>query len=161
RNFQVLELPYKDNDLSMVILLPTTLEGLRNHEKQLSWENFELWSTKAKETTVNVWVPKFKVTSEFSLKQSLGKMGMKSVFSNADFSAMTDKTDGLYLSDVVHKAFVDVNEQGTEAGAATGVIGATKGGPAPVIPDFKADRPFFFMIKANRSDAILFVGRVM
>ena len=110
---------------------------------------------------IRVFLPKFKMTSRFSLKETLSKMGMPLAFDvggSADFSGISSRGD-LFLSDVVHKAFVEVNEEGTEAAAATGVmVAATAMAPRPI--EFRADHPFVFLIKDNKTDSILFIGRV-
>jgi serpin B len=108
---------------------------------------------------VRVCLPKFTMTSQFELARTLGSMGMPEAFSGAaDFSGMTGGRD-LFISAVVHKAFVDVNEEGTEAAAATGV--AMRLTAAPVSPPvFRADHPFIFLIRHNPTGSILFLGRL-
>src|SRR5262249_14537626 len=120
-SFQALEMPYKGKELSMVVLLPKKIDGLAEFEKTLTAAKVAEWLPRLREQEVAVSLPKFKVTSEFSLKDTLAAMGMPSAFSQtkADFSGM-DGTRELYISAVVHKAYVDVNEEGTEAAAATG-----------------------------------------
>ena len=142
--FQVLELTYVDDELSMVILLPKKLDALDEFEKTLTPENLTQWLAKIHKREVVVFVPKFKMTSQFSLASVLKSMGMKDAFSsNADFSGINGKRD-LFISAVIHKAYVEVNEEGTEAAAATGVVmKLTSVGPAP-IPVFRADHPFLF-----------------
>ena len=119
---QVLELPYVGKDLSMFVLLPKEVDGLADLEKSLSVETLNTWTSGLREQTVEVLLPKFKMTSGFRLEKVLGSMGMPLAFSGeADFSGMTGKR-GLFISAVIHKAFVDVNEEGTEAAAATAVV---------------------------------------
>jgi serpin B len=158
--FQALELPYVDEELSMVILLPRKHDSLDEFEKTLTLENLTQWLTKIHKREVVVFVPKFKMTNQFSLASVLKSMGMKDAFSsNADFSGINGKRD-LFISAVIHKAYVEVNEEGTEAAAATGVVmRLTSVGPAP-IPAFRADHPFLFLIRDNLSGSILFIGRV-
>ena len=158
--FQVLELPYVDEELSMVILLPKKFDALGEFEKTLTPENLTQWLTKIHKREVVVFMPKFKMTSQFSLASVLKSMGMKDAFSSdADFSGINGKRD-LFISAVIHKAYVEVNEEGTEAAAATGVVvRLTSIGPAP-IPVFRADHPFLFLIRDNLSGSILFIGRV-
>ena len=158
--FQALELPYVDEELSMVILLPKEYDALDELEKKLTPENLSQWLAQIHKCEVVVFVPKFKMTSQFSLASVLKSMGMKDAFSsNADFSGINGKRD-LFISAVIHKAFVEVNEEGTEAAAATGVVmRLTSVGPAP-IPVFRADHPFLFLIRDNLSGSILFIGRV-
>jgi serpin B len=113
-------------------------------------------------TLVDVFLPKFKTAQEFILNDALAALGMTDAFGgNADFSGMTGVKD-LCISAVIHKAFVDVNEQGTEAAAATAVTMRTlalREPPTPVI--FRADHPFLFMIRENSSGSILFMGRLV
>jgi len=159
-NFQALELPYVDEELSMVILLPKEYDALDEFEKTITPESLSQWLAKIHKREVVVFVPKFKITSQFSLASLLNSMGMKDAFSsNADFSGINGKRD-LFISAVIHKAYVEVNEEGTEAAAATGVVmRLTSIGPAP-IPVFRADHPFLFLIRDNHSGSILFIGRV-
>jgi serpin B len=157
---QALELPYVNNDLSMVILLPKKLNGVKDLEKELTSDNLAGWLGKMRKREVQVFVPKFKTTSEFSLAETLGAMGMPEAFTTrADFSGMTGSRD-LFISAVVHKAFVNVDEEGTEAAAATGVVmKLTSVGAPPTV--FRADHPFVFLIRDNQTGSILFMGRMM
>ena len=123
------------------------------------------WVGKLRRTEqVHVWLPRFKLTQQFRLKDTLEALGMRRAFQPgvADFSGITDRPDELCIGDVVHKAFVDVNEEGTEAAAATGVVisvmAARVDNPKPVV--FRADHPFVFVIRDNRSGNLLFLGRV-
>ena len=106
---------------------------------------------------VRVFLPRFKLTGEFDLPKTLKAMGMVAAFEDADFSGMTGRAD-LFISEVVHKAFVDVNEEGTEAAAATAVV-MSKGVVAA--PLFYADHPFIFLIRENSTGSLLFLGRVV
>ena len=156
-DLQMLELPYTGNDVSMCILLPRKVDGLAALEAKLDAKLLGQLTAQARQMKVRVTLPKFKMTSEFRLRNVLEKLGMKLAFSrNADFSGM-DGTRNLYVYDVVHKAFVDVNEEGTEAAAATGVIINTRS--APILPNFRADRPFLFLIRDKTTGSILFLGR--
>ncbi len=165
-NMQLLELPYAGNNLSMVVILPRQSRGLPAIEAQLNATNFEEWlgqldRPSARMLKVNVFLPKFKITSEFSLGATLSRLGMSDAFSPAaDFSGMDGARD-LVLSAVVHKAFVDVDEAGTEAAAATGAgVRALAVMRPPVIPLFRADHPFLFLIRDRNSGVILFIGRI-
>ena len=161
-DFQSLELPYVDNELSMIILLPRESDGLYEFEKTLTVENLSNWLGKLGKRKVIVSVPKFKMTSQFGLASVLKSMGMTDAFvpNVADFSGMNGERD-LFISAVIHKAYVDVDEQGTEAAAATGVVvGITSVGPIET-PVFRADHPFLFLIRDNHLGSILFIGRVM
>jgi len=132
-------------------------------ELKLTAANLDAWLKSKKLYEVDVKLPKFKFTSQFSLKQTLADMGMPIAFTRAaDFSGMTSQ-EKLMISDVIHKAFVDVHEKGTEAAAATAVIMKTLSAPIrPIVPsaNFHADHPFVFVIRDNRSGGILFAGRV-
>jgi len=161
-DFQGLEMPYVDDELSMIILLPKRGDGLAEFEKTLTLKNLSQWLAKLHKRKVIVSVPKFKMTSQFRLAEVLKSMGMTDAFvpDVADFSGMNGKRD-LFIWAVIHKAYVDVNEEGTEAAAATAVVvGITSVGPAR-IPVFRADHPFLFLIRDNHSGSILFIGRVM
>jgi serpin B len=155
---QVLELPYVGKDLSMLVLLPKKIDGLADLEKKLSVKALAAWTSDLREQKVKVELPKFKMTSSFRLEKVLRSMGMPLAFSGeADFSGMTGKRE-LFISAVIHKAFVDVNEEGTEAAAATAVVMRA---PSPPNPTFRADHPFLFLIRDNRTESILFLGRMM
>lgn len=165
-DLQILELPYGDGSLSMVVLLPKERDGLAELETKLSFQNLQQWMASVKQDEeVKVYLPKFKMTSQFEMSNTLTAMGMPSAFDadTADFSGMTGGKD-LFISKVIHKAFVDVNEEGTEAAAATGVM---MGVTSAIVeepkqpPLFRADHPFVFMIRDNRNQAILFVGRII
>jgi serpin B len=170
-SFQALEIPYKKKELSMIVLLPKAMEGLSAFEQSLTPAKMQqllgqLWPV----GTVIVTMPKFKMEAQFRLKDTLIAMGMKAAFDMkmADFSGVASREamqrDGnLSISAVIHKAYVDVNEEGTEAAAATAVTVIALAAPPtppthPII--FRADHPFMFLIRDNRSGSILFIGRV-
>jgi serine protease inhibitor len=159
---QMLELPYKGKELSMVVLLPKKVDGLGALEKGLTADKLAGWMDRLRQQKVIVTLPRFKMTSAFSLNKTLMDMGMKRAFMPgvADFSGINGRTD-LSISAAVHKAFVDVNEEGTEAAAATGIgIVATSARLQPV-PVFRADHPFLFLIRDQGSGSILFLGRLV
>ena len=156
---QALEMPYVNNDLSMVVLLPKKADGVKDLEKELVSDNLADWLARIHKREVQVFFPRFKMTSEFELAKVLGAMGMPDAFSGkADFSGMTGNRD-LFISAVIHKAYVEVNEEGTEAAAATGVTMKLTSIPTPS-PVFRADHPFIFLIRDNQTGSILFLGRV-
>jgi serpin B len=160
--FQALELPYRGRELSLLVLLPKRVDGLAALEGRLTAANLAAWLGRLREQEVQVALPRFKVTGAFNLNQVLEALGMRQAFipGGADFSGMSG-TNGrkLFLQAVVHKAFVDVNEEGTEAAAATGVAVAEEAEPAdPAV--FRADHPFVFLIRDNRSGSVLFLGRL-
>jgi serpin B len=140
--FQVLEIPYAGERLSMIVVLPRDPEALERVEEALTMPDFAAWMAGLNRQTVSIFLPKFRVTSECSLKPVLENLGIADAFSvdKADFSNMVAE-NSVHLDEVVHKAFVEVNEQGTEAAAATAAILRKKNGDTdPVV--FLADRPF-------------------
>ena len=158
-SFTMLYLPYEGFNQSMIVLLPKKKDGLAELEKQLNAEALAKWMPKLSTHEVTVKLPKFKVTAEIKLNETLKQMGMKDAFvkGKADFSGMATG-EKLYISAVLHKAFVDVNEAGTEAAASTAaVIGATS---LPPPATFTADHPFVYLIRDNASGSILFAGRL-
>ncbi len=159
--FQVLSMPYKGDAVSLIAFLPRKKDGLEAMEALLNAAVVNEVLGKTKSIKVAVAVPKFKMTSSFQLADVLAKMGMPSLFQpgKADLSGMVATKD-MSISKVVHKAYVDVNEEGTEAAAATAVIGVRMAVKAPMIPVFRADHPFVFAIRDNKTGSILFLGRV-
>jgi serpin B len=160
RNLQALQLPYKGDQISMLVLLPREIEGLAEVESTLSADSLNSFLSKMHTTEVEVYLPKFKMTwGAFSLNKALIELGMPDAFKpEADFSGINGKRN-LWISDVFHKAFIEVNEEGTEAAAATGVVMITS--IRDESPVFRADHPFIFIIRDNRSGSILFMGRLM
>jgi serpin B len=164
--FQALELPYLHDELSMIVLLPDSPDGLPALEKSLTAANLDKWiSSLAHEQTIIITFPQFKITQQFELSSALEALGIKQAFhpNTADFSGITgDKS--FSISAAIHKAYIDVDEQGTEAAAATAVIMLSMAmrpsapPPPPII--FRADHPFLFLIRDNSSGAILFLGRL-
>jgi serpin B len=157
---QVLKLPYAGSSLSMVIVLPRVNVKLIELEKDLTKEKIEQWLKNLSETRVQLFLPRFKILERLSMKETLVKMGMTDAFSDkANFSKI-DGTLKLKIQNVIHQAFVEVNEEGTEAAAATAVIMGIKMA-MPVMPViFRADRPFMFFIQEETSNTILFMGRL-
>jgi serine protease inhibitor len=153
------ELPYENHELSMIALMPKKAGGLADLEKELTNIQLKKWLSKLSDHQVQVSLPRFKVTAEFHLNDVLKQLGMKDAFerSRADFSGMTTR-DKLFISHVVHKAFVDVNEAGTEAAASTAVVMDRTSLPPPGV--FNADHPFIFLIRDAKTGSILFMGRV-
>jgi serpin B len=158
--YQAVELPYDGDELSMVILLPASGK-FAAFEQALQAQKVSDIIEGLQSKLVDLTMPRFEFDSQFSLKDTLTDMGMTDAFSpdDADFSGMT--RDGeLFISDVVHKAFVSVDEAGTEAAAATAVVipaGASFEPPVEVT----VDRPFIFLIRDIETGAILFIGRVL
>ncbi len=158
---RALELDYAGGDLSMLLLLPNQYDGLAGLESSLTVDRIGQIREKMYSTELPVWLPKFNMTKEKELSDTLKEMGMVQAFSdNADFSGITD-ADNLCISKVVHKAYIGVDEEGTEAAAATAVImRLTAVLNEPPKPEFKADHPFIFFIVDKRAGTILFMGRV-
>jgi serpin B len=161
---QVLRMPYAADggkQLSMLVILPKG-NDLSAVEKTLTVERLDDWRNALSSRRVMVYFPKFTMETKYSLPATLSAMGMPTAFTtDADFSGM-DGTRNLFIGDVIHQAFVDVNEEGTEAAAATAVIiRLTAIRDEPPIPVFRADHPFLFLIQDDETGNILFMGRVM
>jgi len=160
-DMQALELPYQGNDISMLVLLPK--DSISSLESSLTLSKLNKIRNALEMEKVDVSLPKFKIETDYSMSKDLSGMGMPTAFSaeNADFSGMTGKQD-LFISEVVHKAFINVTEQGTEAAAATAVIMGTSLSPSHYTPPkvFNADHTFIFVIQQKSTGNILFMGRV-
>lgn len=161
KDLQILELPYQGETLSMVIFLPKERDGLADLEGSLNADALKGWLAGLRPTEVEANLPTFRMTSDFSLRDTLSALGMPSAFEpgKADFSGIADAKQGLFISAVVHKAFVEVNEEGTEAAAATAASHSCGAPPRHTV--FLADQPFLFLIRDRKSGAILFMGRVV
>ncbi len=158
-NYQAVELPYDGRELSMVILLPNSGQ-FEAFEKAIEYQQVKDIIENLGKREVRLTMPKFEFDSSFGLKKTLIDMGMPVAFSaGADFSGMTGEKD-LFISDVIHKAFVSVDEAGTEAAAATAVIMELTAMPETPV-EVTLNRPFIFLIRDIETGAILFVGRVM
>ena len=160
-NAKVLELPYKGHSLSMILLLPDDKDGLANLEARLTAEHLlKLQWNPGDQLDVMVSLPRFKLDASASLGRTLSDMGMPALFiaGIADLSKMDGARD-LFVSDVIHKAFIEVNEEGSEAAAATAVIFAF-GCAMPRVLEFRADHPFLFAIRCNHTGSLLFMGKV-
>lgn len=162
---KVLEMPYQGGELSMVILLPEDIEdestGLKKIEEQITLEKLREWTKRENLENIDVHVklPRFKIEESYILNSNLGRLGLQDLFnsSKADLSGMSGSRD-LFISKIVHKAFVEVNEEGTEAAAATAGIATF----CMLLPEeeFTADHPFVFFIRHNPTANVLFLGRV-
>ncbi|XP_031214143.1 leukocyte elastase inhibitor [Mastomys coucha] len=162
---KVLEMPYQGEELSMVILLPEDIEdesmGLKKIEEQITLEKLREWTKpeNLENIDVHVKLPRFKIEESYTLNSHLGRLGLKDLFSSskADLSGMSGSRD-LFISKIVHKSFVEVNEEGTEAAAATAGIATF----CMLMPEeeFTVDHPFLFFIRHNPTSNVLFLGRV-
>lgn len=173
--FSLIELPYKGGDLSMVLIAPRTPQGLPALESTLTAAALSGWLAQMKPRTVDTALPRFALQDSSELSGALQSMGMRRAFTSpgqpggAQFTGMSagsSPAEQLFISKVLHKAWVEVNEKGTEAAAATAVImapgSAVQQAPVmvPFVPVFHADHPFLFLIRDGKSGLILFVGRV-
>ena len=159
RDVQVVSLPYRNADASMLIVLPWEDHGLRAFERNLSAADIEAAVRQLARQKVNLHLPRFRVHRTLGLREALSGMGMRVVFDpqEADFSGIAD-VQPLWLDEALHRAYVDVNEEGTEAAAAT-VLGG-RGGYTPDVPvEFRADHPFLFLIRHEPTGAFVFMGR--
>jgi len=170
--FAMVELPYKGEDLSMVVIAPNTADRLGAIEKKLTAWHLSAWIGKLQKRKTHVLLPKFKLETDYQMGETLQAMGMVRAFTDpalpngANFSGMSaskDPLDKLYIGKVIHKAFVEVNEKGTEAAAATAVMMVDRAAmpmDVPFTPTFRADRPFIFLIRDVQTGAVLFLGRM-
>ncbi len=164
-DFQAISIPYKGNTLAMLILLPRKVEGLSALEAKMNRQSLPDWFAALERQAprkVALSLPRFKFETGYDLARPLKQMGMKNAFEmeRADFRGMGWPKGKLYISQVKHKAFIEVNEEGTQAAAATAVEMATKSMPAP--PEvFRADHPFLFFIRHNPTGTLLFMGRMV
>jgi serpin B len=158
--FTALELLYKGKDTSMLILLPDKVDGIKDLESKFSDRMLSDVASHLQVQPTAITIPKFKYSQELSLTETLKRMGIRQAFEaeGADFSGIDGKRD-LFLSNVVHKAYVSVDEKGTEAAAATGAVMMPTAMPV-LGTEFVADHPFMFLIRSRVTGAVLFVGRV-
>ncbi|MCA9036029.1 MAG: serpin family protein [Planctomycetaceae bacterium] len=168
--FSMAELPYEGNTLSMVLIAPSQIDSLNRIESMLTEENLTSWVSRLVKRPTNIDLPKLKLETGYTLAQGglsasgmLPSMGIKRVFTagQSQLDAMT--SEEIHFDTVVHKAFLEVDEKGTEAAAATAFVGV---GPTsvqskrPFTPTFKADRPFLMIIRDRKSGCVLFMGRI-
>ena len=156
------EIPGGGSDFAMTFFLPRKVDGIRDLETQLSVATIQKWTT-LRSCEVSVQIPKFRMESTHLLNEALQALGMEKSFliDKANFSGMSDNPEGLFIGAAIHKAFVDVNEKGTEAAAATAMMMAGGCAMEPDPPkEFIANHPFVFMIRDRRTRQIHFMGRV-
>ncbi|MCC3346494.1 serpin family protein [Psychrobacter sanguinis] len=161
KQVQVVQLPYKGDGLSMLVVLPKSKDkaAMQQLVQDLSADTIKQWSKDLVTQEVNVHLPKFKLEASYQMKNLLTDMGMPRAFEKGAGFNLFDNSPPIKIDDVYHKAVVIVDEKGTEAAAATGIVADATAASAPP-PVFKADHPFIFMIKDNKTDAILFLGQV-
>ena len=165
KDFQAIVIPYKGKRISMIVLLPQDVDGLAALEKQLTTEGLKQWLAeldKKPAQKTQLFMPKFKFETGYDLVPPCKRLGMKDAFDTkgkADFRGMGWPKGDLWISQIKHKAFVEVNEEGTEAAAATAVTMETTS--VRRYPVFRADHPFLFMIRDNQTGSIMFMGRVV
>lgn len=153
-NFKILELPYEGENISMILVLP------KNGSTYLDYETFKNLKEKLKLQRVEIYIPKFKMEKKYFLTSMLKDMGISLPFKDeADLSGISGKKD-LKISDVIHQAFVQVDEEGTEAAAATGITVRLTSVMIQKVPVFRADHPFLFFINHNKTNCVLFSGKV-
>lgn len=161
-DYQKIEMPYKNREISFVVLLPKEDKNLNEIEKKLSRKDFLPIKSESLENEVDVTLPKFTSEISYELSSMLQSLGIKSAFNSslADFSGMRpkNKAANFYISSVIHKAFIELNEEGTEAAAATAIIIKATAMPMNRVY-FRANHPFIYFIRHEASGAILFYGR--
>lgn len=164
KSFQAVALPYAGNKVDMVILLPNDKTGLSALEKDLTHKKLQavFLSLQQNQKKVRIFIPRFKMTSSCSLVKPFNQLGVNDAFDmqTANFEGMGWEKGSLKIGAIEHKAFIEVNEEGTEAAAATGVAMVTRS--AAIRPDvFRADHPFLFFIRDKTSGTVLFAGRLL
>jgi len=168
QGFQAMELPYNGDQISMMVLLPRQVSGLQSLAESLTAEKLSAVASHLEQRDVHLLMPRFKLESSYGLNDPLKHLGMRQAFNagGADFSGLVESgklAEPLYISLVLHKAFVEVNEKGTEAAAATIVAVAARAAPIrqqPFVPTFRADHPFLFVIRDKATGLVLFLGKV-
>ena len=157
--YQVLEIPYEGDEISMMLALSRQEVPLATLEPLLKAQLIEEWANSVKKQKVEVYLPRFTVEQEIDLKDILKALGVTEIFiKDANLTAMSDKKE-LFLSKAVHKSCIEVNEEGSEAAAASGMIAISR--MAVLYPQVIVDHPFLYLIRNRKSGIILFMGRVM
>ena len=161
RDLQALEMHYVGGDISMLMLLPKDRDGLESVEDSMNIQKLDSIRDTMTLQPLTVKIPKFEFETKYDLIGSLESLGVHDAFDedNANFTGMTDEQ--VYLDQAVHKAFVNVNEEGTEAAAVTALVVQAQSGPPEPRHEFVADHPFMFVIQEKETGEILFIGRVM
>lgn len=161
--FAMVEMPYQGGRVSMVVIALNDPKGLPALEKMLSASNVSIWTKNLRQRETTIRLPKFKMAASYDLKETLSSMGMSKAFNSgqANFTGIS-KSEELYVGAAVHQAFIEVNEKGTEAAAATGLVmdGLSLSSEVPFTPVFNADRPFVYLIRDVESGVVFFMGRI-
>lgn len=162
KQVQVMQLPYKGDDLSMLVILPKSKgkAAMQQLVQDLSADKITQWNQDLVTQEVNLYLPKFKLAERYDMKSLLSDMGMPSAFQDKATFKLFDQPLPIKIDDVYHQAVVIVDEKGTEAAAATAIVAVEASAPIDQPVEFKADHPFIFLIKDNKTDAILFLGQV-
>lgn len=158
--FKAISLPYKGGDIVMLALLPNDVDGLAALEQSLDTSLLETVQSELSSKKVDVLFPKFKLETSFQLGKTLSQMGMPAAFGSGANLTGISEAEGLEISEVVHKAFVEVDEKGTEAAAAT-AVGVRATSAMLQKPEFHADHPFMFLLIDQRTNSVLFLGRMV
>ncbi len=162
-DFQAVDLPYKDERLSMTVFLPRQRGALAAFEAGLTDERLRTWLARLdaeQPRELRLYLPKLKIEERYNLVPALRDMGMGVAFTpDADLTGIAD--EDLFISQVLHKTFVRIDEKGTEAAAVTAIEIQVTGGRIGEPPTFRADHPFFFLLRDKQSGAILFLGRIV
>ncbi|KFP40911.1 hypothetical protein N324_06510, partial [Chlamydotis macqueenii] len=156
---KILELPYASGELSMLVLLPDDVSGLEQLENNISFEKLMEWTSPnmMEKKRVKVYLPRMKIEEKYNLTSVLMALGMTDLFSPSANLSGISSSESLKISEAVHEAYMEVNEEGTEMAGAGDVIGDVK--DSSEFEEFRADHPFLFLIKHNPSNIILFFGR--
>jgi serpin B len=157
---EIIDIPYSDNKYSMMIILPKSYRRMKCLERKLNDDYYKNYTQKRESKRIILSIPKFDMESDYELNETLQKMGIKDAFnSSADFTGITE-SERLYISNVIHKAKITVNEEGTEAAAATAVV-MRKTSVMIESVEFKANRPFIYILRNNENNCIYFMGKVV
>jgi serine protease inhibitor len=159
---EIIDIPYSKKEISLLIILPKSYKKTKKLEKKLNYEYYLNYIENKSRKRIQLALPKFKIESEFDLNESLNQLGIKEAFTmSADFSGIT-KDEKLYISKVIHKANIELDEEGTEAAAATAVVmRKTTAMTIEDVVEFKANRPFIYLIRNNKTNTIYFIGKVL
>lgn len=159
---QLVSLPYSDSGLSLDIFLPKETTSFKVFLEQFNLDSWQEWTSKLSRREGTVKIPRFKVEYEINLNDTLKRLGMKKAFQSdqADFSLMTKIP--VYVSEVLHKTYLEVNEEGTEAAAVTSIgVRTTSMSPSVEPFSFKADRPFICILRERKTNSLLFMGTIV